>query len=103
LGADRVKHFEIHAETQLTPNALTGKVERFFVFDHVVVAGTEPDKAGDLRAVCSAVVDPLPWTSPLRDWLAITETKRCPSCDERVGDEIRRLIELEATGVWGWQ
>ena len=45
--------------------------------------------------ICGAIVDLLPWTRPL-DWLKITEQDRCRLCDERVGDEIRRLIKLEA-------
>ena len=98
-----MKRHEIHAETQPVPNRLTGKAQRILIFYHVVGARTEPDEAGDLHAICGAIVDLLPWTRQLRDWLKVTEQDRCSVCDERVGDEIRRLIELEATGVWGWQ
>jgi hypothetical protein len=101
--ATKVNHFEIHGETQPLRNGLTGKMERLLVYYHVVVAGTQPDETGHLHAVCGAIVDLLPWTRALRGWLAITEKERCPSCDERVGEELRRLIELETIGVWGWR
>jgi len=103
IGGHQTKRFEIHGETQPVPNRLTGKVERVLVFDHVVVAGTEPDEAGDLHAVCGGVVDPLPWMRPLREWLKLSGMERCAVCDERVGAEIRRFIDLEGAGVWGWQ
>jgi hypothetical protein len=98
-----MRHLEIHGETQPGPDKMTGTVERTLVYYHVVVAGTPRDEKGDLYAVCGAIVDLLPWTRALRGWLAITAKDRCPSCDERAGDEVRRLIELERTDVWDWQ
>jgi hypothetical protein len=99
IGGRQVKHFEIHRETQ----PVTGTVERTLVYYHAVVAGTQPDEAGDLQAVCGAIVDLWPWTRAPRGWLEITEKERCPSCVLRVGGELRRLIELETIGVWGWR
>jgi hypothetical protein len=62
-------HLEIHRETQ----PVTGTEERTLVYYHAVVAGTQPDEAGDLQAVCGAIVDLWPWTRAPRGWLEITE------------------------------
>jgi hypothetical protein len=95
-----MKRYAIHAETQPVPNRRTGAVDRRFVFWHVVVVGTELDELGDLHAVCGAVVDPMPWRRPLRDWLALTPGMRCPACDKAVGKDLKAVTDQIGSPIW---
>ena len=87
MEAHKMRHFEIHRETEM--NRLIGK--GVFIFWHAVVVGTEPDDNGNLHPVCNGnvIVDPESWKRQLRDWFNLPDGLRCPDCRDQADDEIK--------------